>query len=307
MPDIRRSVARFAGSLNDHRRTQGSASLHPGLYAIACCADQPNVKVMESISDVKIGLTLDDHDERGCVARIIVNNQARLNILNSELIRQLTAAIESLVQNERLRVLILTGAGDRAFIGGADIGEMVGLDRSSAREFISRLHEACVALRELPVPVIARISGYCLGAGLEIAASCDLRVAADHSTFGMPEVTVGIPSVIEAALLPRLIGWGKAAELIYTGGPLSASDALACGLVERIVTLAELDQAVEGWTQAILEAGPKALRMQKELMREWERLPLDQAIERGIESFVAAYETDEPQEMMDRFISRRRK
>ena len=261
---------------------------------------------MESRSEFTISLTLDDHDARGCVARIVVDNQARLNILNSDLIVQLTDAVRSLARNELLRVLILTGAGERAFIGGADINEMAALDRSSAREFISRLHEACLALRELPVPVIARISGYCLGAGLEIAASCDLRVAADNSTFGMPEVRVGIPSVIEAALLPRLIGWGKAAELIYTGESISASEALACGLVERVVTFAELDHAVEHWTQAILAAGPKALRLQKELMREWERLPLDQAIARGIESFVAAYETDEPQEMMNKFLYRRR-
>jgi len=264
-------------------------------------------RCMSSHSNATIELTLDDHDERGCTARIVVDNQSRLNILNSELIRQLTSAIRSLAENERLRVLILTGAGDRAFIGGADINEMVGLDQSSAREFISRLHEACVALRVLPVPVIARISGYCLGAGLEIAASCDLRVAADHSTFGMPEVRVGIPSLIEAALLPRLIGWGKAAELIYTCESLSASEALACGLVERVVTFAELDQTVERWTEAILNAGPRAIRLQKQLIREWERLPLDQAIERGIESFVEAYETDEPQEMMNRFLSRRRK
>ena len=261
---------------------------------------------MESRSEFTISLTLDDHDARGCVARIVVDNQARLNILNSDLIVQLTDAVRSLARNELLRVLILTGAGERAFIGGADINEMAALDRSSAREFISRLHEACLALRELPVPVIARISGYCLGAGLEIAASCDLRVAADNSTFGMPEVRVGIPSVIEAALLPRLIGWGKAAELIYTGESISASEALACGLVERVVTFAELDHAVEHWTQAILAAGPKALRLQKELMREWERLPLDQAIARGIESFVAAYETAEPQEMMNKFLYRRR-
>lgn len=264
-------------------------------------------------SHCKIDLTLDEHGEHGCVARIVVDYQARLNILNSELIRQLTDAVNSLAGNERLRVLILTGAGDRAFIGGADINEMVTLDNSSApggssaRDFISRLHEACVALRELPVPVIARISGYCLGAGLEIAASCDLRVAADHSTFGMPEVKVGIPSVIEAALLPRLIGWGKTSELIYTGESISASEALACGLVERVVPLEGLDQAVGRWTQVMLEAGPRALRLQKVLIREWERLPLDEAIDRGIESFAAAYDTAEPHQMMQGFLTRRRK
>jgi enoyl-CoA hydratase len=268
---------------------------------------------MESQSEHKIDVTLDDHDDRGCVARIVVDNQARLNVLNSELIRQLSAAINSLADNERLRVLILTGAAGRAFIGGADINEMAALDnpstieKSSARGFITRLHEACAALRQLPVPVIARINGYCLGAGLEIAASCDLRIAADHSTFGMPEVRVGIPSVIEAALLPRLIGWGKAAELIYTGESISAAEALECGLVQLVVPREQLDQAVDRWTRAILEGGPCALRLQKSLIREWERLPLDQAIERGIDSFAAAYETDEPRLLMERFLTCRRK
>lgn len=255
----------------------------------------------------KIDLKVEDHDESGCVARIIVDYQSRLNILNSRLIRELTGAVNSLAGNKRLRVLILTGAGDRAFIGGADINEMAALDSSSAREFILRLHEACTALRELPVPVIARISGYCLGAGLEVAASCDLRVAADHSTFAMPEVRVGIPSVIEAALLPRLLGRGKAAELIYTGESISADQALGCGLVQRVVPVEQLDQAVARWTQAILEAGARAVRLQKELIREWERLPQDQAIMRGIESFAAAYDTDEPRGLMQRFLARPRR
>ena len=130
----------------------------------------------------------------------------------------------------QLRALILTGAGDRAFIGGADINEMVELDQESARIFITHLHEACTALRNLPVPVIARISGYCLGAGLEVAASCDLRIASEHSSFGMPEVRVGIPSVIEAALLPdssagkgRPVDLHRRDDVRARGGALRAS------------------------------------------------------------------------------------
>lgn len=257
-------------------------------------------------SQCKIDLSFDDQDERGFIARIVVDNQTRLNILNSELIRQLTNSVNNLADNERLRALVLTGAGDRAFIGGADINEMASLDIKSARDFISQLHGACRALRELPVPVIARISGYCLGAGLEIAASCDLRLASDHSTFGMPEVRVGIPSVIEAALLPRLIGWGKTAELIYTGESIPAPEALACGLIQRVVPCDQLDQAVERWTHAIMQAGPRAIRLQKELIRDWERLPIDQAIERGIDSFAAAYDTEEPRQTMQGFLTRRR-
>src|SRR5262249_61896835 len=106
---------------------------------------------------------------------------------------------------------------------------MAGLDPDSAREFISRLHDACAALRGLAIPVIARISGYCLGAGLEIAASCDLRIASEGSIFGMPEVQVGIPSVIEAAVLPRLIGWGRARELFVTGRRIPCQTGVAWG------------------------------------------------------------------------------
>src|SRR5262245_26760215 len=182
---------------------------------------------------------------------------------------------------------------------------MVELNKTSAKSFITSLHEACSALRSIPVPVIARISGYCLGAGLEIAASCDLRIAADHAVFGMPEVRVGIPSVIEAAILPRLIGWGKAAELVYTGESLSAQEAVACGLIERSVPTSQLDATVDRWTAAILEAGPRAIRLQKRLLRDWERLPLDQAIELGIDAFAKAYETEEPKVFMQRFLNRR--
>jgi enoyl-CoA hydratase/carnithine racemase len=172
--------------------------------------------------------------------------------------------------------------------------------------FITRLHEACSALRQLPVPVIARISGYCLGAGLEVAASCDLRVASEHSSFGMPEVRVGIPSVIEAALLPRLVGWGMAARLIYTGETISAQEAAKCGLIESVVPEEQLDEAVNRWVEAILEAGPRAVRLQKALLRQWETLSLDEAIERGIESFAEAYRSDEPLRLMKGFLQRKR-
>jgi enoyl-CoA hydratase/carnithine racemase len=261
---------------------------------------------MTSSTASQIHLTMDEADARGMVARITIDHQSHLNILNTSLILALTSAVNSLRAHDRLRVVILTGAGDRAFIGGADIKEMAGLDVASAREFISRLHLACAALRTLPVPVIARVSGYCLGAGLEIAASCDLRVAADHSTFGMPEVKVGIPSVIEAALLPRLIGFGKAAELVLTGATLSAAEAVRCGLVACVVPRVELDHVVARWTHAILQAGPTAARLQKALLQDWAQLPLEHAIERGITSFSEAYRTAEPRELMTQFLQRDR-
>jgi enoyl-CoA hydratase len=272
------------------------------------CVEESTVRLegMASSPEARIHLTLDEADARGTVARISIDHPSQLHILNTALLLALTSTVNSLRAQDRLRVVVLTGAGDRAFIGGADIKEMVGLDGASAREFISRLHLACAALRTLPMPVIARVSGYCLGAGLEVAASCDLRVAAEHSTFGMPEVMVGIPSVIEAALLPRLVGLGKAAELVLTGATLSAAEALRCGLVECVAPRAELDHAVERWTHAILQAGPTAVRLQKALLHEWAQLPLDQAIERGIASLTEAYRTAEPRELMTKFLQRDR-
>ena len=239
------------------------------------------------------------------MARVTVDNRRKVNTLNSKLIGQLASVCERLQTDDELRCVVLTGAGDRAFIGGADIREMADLDPESARAFISRLHGACASIRALPVPVIARIQGYCLGAGLEIAASCDLRVASDTARFGMPEVNVGIPSVIEAALLPRLIGAGKARELVYTGRSMTASEAAQCGLVDRVVRAADLDVAALEWIRAIGTAGPRAIRLQKQLVRLWDTVPLDEAIERSLQTFADAYQTDEPRRLMRAFLERR--
>ncbi len=210
-----------------------------------------------------------------------------------------------LARDEILRAVVLTGAGNKAFIGGADIHEMGRLDADSARSFIGLLHRCCDALRELPVPVIARIGGYALGAGLEIAAACDLRIAADSARFGMPEVKRGIPSVIEAALLPSLIGWGRTRQLLLLGEIITSAEAARWGLVEMVVPAATLDEAVENWVSSILQAGPSAIRLQKKLIRRWEDLPLSDGIAVGVDSFAAAWATDEPRRMMQDFLAGR--
>ncbi len=246
-----------------------------------------------------------DRDGRGRVAQLTIERPAKLNALDPATIRALTAAAMPLSEDANLRAAIVTGAGDRAFIGGADIDTMAGLDVAHAEAFITELHHAIAAIRAIPVPVIARINGYCLGAGVELAAACDLRVASDAAVFGMPEVKVGMPSVIEAALLPRLIGWGQTARLVLLGENIGAAEALEIGLIEKVVARAELDRAVEAWIDAILAAGANAVRLQKALMREWERLPLDAAIQSGITSFRASFSGDEPHRMLTSFIERR--
>ena len=239
----------------------------------------------------------------GRVAYVTVDHPGKLNILNRALIAALGDQLAALADDESLRAVVLRGAGERAFIGGADIRDMAALDERSARDFITLLHRACDAARRLPVPVIARIEGYVLGAGLEVAAACDLRIAAAGARFGMPEVKVGIPSVIEAALLPSLIGWGRTRRLLYTGETVDAAEAERWGLVERCVPKAELDDAVEQILQAILACGPRAIRLQKALIREWEDLPLSQAIARGVARFGEAFQTDEPERMMAAFLA----
>jgi enoyl-CoA hydratase len=240
------------------------------------------------------------------VARVTIDNQRKLNTLNSGLMDDFVRAVETIASDDQLRAVVLTGAGDKAFIGGADVGEMSQLDASTAEAFITRLHRCCEALRDLPVPVIARIQGYALGGGLEIAAACDLRIASDTAIFGMPEVKLGIPSVIEAALLPGLVGWGRARELLLLGENFSAADAEKWGLVERAVPAAELDAVVDRCVKAILQNGREALRLQKKLIRAWEDLPMREAIQAGIASFVESWHSDEPRQRMENFLAQRK-
>src|SRR5205814_2605167 len=156
---------------------------------------------------------------------------------------------------------------------GADINELAVLNSDSARDFITMVHRCCDGFRRLAAPVIARIDGWALGAGLELAAACDLRVASSRAMFGMPEVRVGIPSVVEAALLPLLIGHGRARRLLLTGQAIGAAEALAWGLVDVVAPPEALDGAIEDLARPILAAGPNAIRLQKSLILDWEELP----------------------------------
>ena len=203
------------------------------------------------------------------VATVELVNAKSMNILGSEAIEELTAEFHRLSREDGCRVVVLRGAGDKAFIGGADINEMAGLDQVGAEAFISRLAALCEAVRECPAPVIARLSGWCLGAGLEVAVSCDLRVAGTGATFGMPEVAVGIPSVIHAALIPAMIGASRAAWLLLTGETINAGTAANWGLVHDVVPDDELDARIAQLADRMAALGPEALRQQKLLLNEW--------------------------------------
>ena len=238
------------------------------------------------------------------VATVSINNPARLNCLGHAQITAFIDAVTALTDDPDLRALIVTGEGDRAFMGGANLHELGELNPPRARDFLTLIHRMCKVLRDLPVPVIARVNGFCLGAGLEVMAACDMHIASDNAMFGMPEVKIGLPSVVEAALLPQLIGWGRTKWLLYTGDFIDAPTALAWGLVEKVVSAAELDNTLDRWVGSIVESGPKAIRLQKELIREWEALPVNDAVEAGIRCMYKAYQSDEPTRMVGQAIER---
>lgn len=246
-------------------------------------------------------------DDRGGVTWLTVNRPDKLNVLNSALMVELAQILRTLTDDLDLRAVVITGGGDRSFVGGADIGEMAALDPTSARAFITRLHGVMAAIRDLPVPVIARINGYCLGGGMELAAACDFRIASDNAKFGMPEVRVGLPSVIEAVLLPHLVGWGRTRWLLMTGEMIDAATAHQWGFVEFLTKPEDLDAVLDRSVRAIVESGPHAIRTQKMLIRSWEGLAPADAIAQTIPVFGDSFETGEPQAMLGDFLARKAK
>ena len=244
---------------------------------------------------------LDDHG----IATLTLHGAKGINIIGTPAIEAATDALQRLSDTPGLQVLVLRGAGDKAFIGGADIQEMAALTPTTAAAFITRLKGLCEAVRSVPVPVIARLSGWCLGGGLEVALACDLRIASSTAQFGMPEVKVGIPSVIHAALLPRLMGASAATWMLMTGDTLDAQTALGHGLVQRVVAPEALDALIAHTAQGLAALGPQVLRQQKALMRSWEDQPVDQSIARSVAAFAQAFTTGEPQRYMQQFLQRK--
>lgn len=231
-------------------------------------------------------------------------NRPPLNLLEPELIAALRDTFQGLARNPGVRLAILRGSG-RAFTGGMDVRVMKDLDVPGARRLIADLHGAIEAVHEAPFPVIAMLHGHCLGAGFELAMACDLRTASAETRLGLPEIKVGVPSVIEAALLPGLVGPGRAAELLLTGETIAAAEALRWGLVNRVAPPDGLEAATRELAERILACAPTAVRMQKELCARWRQTDLRTAIAYGINAFATCFATDEPREAMTAFLEKR--
>jgi enoyl-CoA hydratase/carnithine racemase len=231
-------------------------------------------------------------------------NRPPLNLFEPTLIRAVRDTFAELAADRATRVAVIVGNG-RAFTAGMDVRVLRELDTARARELITTLHDAIAAVHRAPFPVIAAVNGPCLGAGFELALACDLRVSAASATFGLPEVRVGVPSVIQAALLAPMIGPGRAAEMLLTGAAVGAARALEWGLVNRVVPDDRLRAAVDELVAQILAAGPEAIRLQKELIVRWRETDLTSAVRYGINAFASAYATDEPREGANAYLEKR--
>jgi enoyl-CoA hydratase len=243
--------------------------------------------------------------ERG-VATLTMHGHKSVNLISRALMDALLAAGAPLRNDADLRLIVLTGASGKGFVGGADIAEMAALDAESARVFITHLHTVCDLFRTLPVPSIAHIEGPCLGAGMELAASCDLRVGSTTSRYGMPEVQVGLPSVIEARLLPGLIGWGRTRELLYRGHIIDAEQAQGIGFLQHVAPVAGLDAAMAPIIEDILRAEPAAIRTQKRLIESWTDGNVTTGIQHSITAFAETFQTDVPNRRLRGFFEARK-
>ncbi|MCH9672260.1 MAG: enoyl-CoA hydratase/isomerase family protein [Gammaproteobacteria bacterium] len=253
-----------------------------------------------------IQVSYDDRGDDGRIACVMFNNPTKRNALGVDGKARFIEIMRELKHDATLRAVVLTGAGDRSFVGGTNIAEMAEFDLHQAEASATKTHHMCDSVRTFPLPVIARINGYCLGSGMELAACADMRVAVDHAVFGMPETRLGIPSGMEASVLPNLVGWGKASELVLTGDRIDAAEALRIGYLQKLVPASELDSAVEQWISSLLKCGPNAIRIQKRIIIAWDRMGTTDAARAGVEGYVDAYRTDEPKTMMRAFLARAR-
>jgi len=242
----------------------------------------------------------------GGVARLTMHGHKPVNLFNRAMMEALLRAGEALRGEAGLRVIVLTGAPGKGFCGGADLSELAELNPGTARDFIARVHQCCHLFRTLPVPSIARVEGPCFGAGMELAAACDLRIGAADSQYGMPEVQVGLPSVVEAALLPGLIGWGRTRELLYRGHRIGAAEAERWGFLQRVEPAERLDAGLAPWVEDIVRAEPAAIRTQKRLIEGWLDTGVPAGIAASIDAFSESFATGAPKGRLNAFFAGRK-
>lgn len=243
----------------------------------------------------------------GRIATVTVNRPKALNALDPDTIRELKAALEEVAGAEGVGAAILTGAGEKAFIAGADISVMKGFTPMEALDFAMMGQEALALIEKMPQAVIAAVNGFALGGGCEVAMACDLILAADTARFGQPEVTLGIiPGYGGTQRLPRLVGRNLAKEMVLAGDMITAQRAFEIGLVNRVVPAAELQAAARETAEKILSRGPAAVKAAKMAMNRGLDMDLANACAFEAGLFAAAFSTADRAEGIAAFLEKRR-
>jgi enoyl-CoA hydratase len=242
----------------------------------------------------------------GPIALVTVSRPEVLNALDERTLRELGVVLAGLAGSASLRCVILTGAGERAFVAGADVGGMTGLSPRQARALAELGHQIGDAIESLPVPVIAAVNGFALGGGCELALACDFIYASKNAKFGQPEVSLGvIPGFGGTQRLPRRVGLGRARELIYTGAIITADEALRIGLVNAVVEPGQLMARVRAVAETIAAKAPLAIADAKRALRGGADIPLAQAHELERQLFAGLFGTEDQKEGMTAFIEKR--
>jgi len=241
----------------------------------------------------------------GSTAVLTLEGRTDLNLLGLELFQRLNDGLDEVAADSNITTLVLRGAGERAFSAGVDLHEMRDLTPKTAEEFIRAMHRAMRKVLTLPIPAIAAINGPCLGGALELILACDLRIASEDSIFGLPEVLVGVPSVIEASLLPKTIGLGRARRLIITGESIMSQAALDMGLVDRVVPKDAVNSAAMEAAERFRSISPQVLAAQKDIIFKWLELGYEQGAEYSIKAFALGFTSSHPQEAMNAFLEKR--
>lgn len=229
-----------------------------------------------------------------------------LNLLGRESFLRLKDELDRMERDSSVRAIILTGSGDRAFSAGVDLLQMKDLDPADAELFITALHRPARTLLTMAIPGIAAIRGPCLGGALELALACDIRIATEDCVLGLPEVRVGIPSVIEASLLPPTIGLGRARHLLLTGDTVDSSEALSIGLVDRVVPPESLMNVAHETANQFLTMSRDVLASQKDIVAKWLDLSEEDSTEFTIKEFARIFTTPIPHEGMTAFLEKRK-
>ncbi len=230
-----------------------------------------------------------------------------LNALNTEMLQELRDVLHEVARREEVRVVILTGAGDRAFAAGADIREMADQRPLEIRRYAALGHEVARLLERMGKPVIAALNGFALGGGSELALACDIRIASEDAQIGQPEVKLGIPPGFGGSQrLTRLVGRGRASEIIFLGEPVAAVEAAKMGLVNRVVPADRLLEEAKAWARRMQERGPLALRLAKAAIHQTQESGLSAGLDYERELFSLAFATDDQDEGMEAFLAKRK-